>query len=209
MKHLSLGGAIILMLVIAGAGAGLTLLLLGLISFAPVPMPEVTLASQAMAAATQAASQPVSKPASAAPAPPRKVTFNPPKISDAPAHLRDAVTQGHTIILHTREHAGRYVGNHLDCGSCHLKAGLDKNVLSLVGVTAKYPLYDARQGKVIGLIERTNECFERNLNGAPAPANDATMQALLGYYAWISKDIPVYVEIPWLKPAAAAQPQAG
>jgi thiosulfate dehydrogenase len=131
-----------------------------------------------------------------------QLKFNPPKLSDAPADIRDVVQRGYNIIHETHKYAPNHVGNELDCTNCHFNAGMVKDTLSFVGAAAVYPKYFPVVDKVIDLAMHTNLCFERYLNADPLPANSSDMIAILTYYQWISKGIPVYAKVPWvgLKP---------
>ena len=130
------------------------------------------------------------------------IAFNPPAIQDAPANIKDAVMLGHNILTDTGKYAGQYVGNKLDCSNCHFKGGMTQGGknggLSLVGVAASYPQYKKRQNYSVDLVIRTNDCFERSLNGKPLPADSKEMTAIITYYQWIAKGLPIYAEIPWL-----------
>jgi thiosulfate dehydrogenase len=131
-----------------------------------------------------------------------QLKFNPPKLSDAPADIRDVVLRGYNIIHETHKYAPDHVGNALDCTNCHFNAGMVKDTLSFVGAPAVYPKYFPIVDKVIDIAMHTNLCFERYLNAAPLPPNSKDMVAILTYYQWISKGIPVYAKVPWvgLKP---------
>ncbi len=130
------------------------------------------------------------------------VVFNPPLPQDAPANIKDAVMLGHNILTDTGKYAGQYVGNKLDCSNCHFKGGMTQGGrnggLSLVGVGATYPQYKKRQNYSVDLVTRTNDCFQRSLNGKPLPADSKEMIAIVTYYQWISKGLPIYADIPWL-----------
>jgi len=128
----------------------------------------------------------------------REVEFHPPSLADAPPDMLDAVTLGYNIMMETRRYAGQYVGNELDCRSCHFQAGMIRNTISLVGVAAQYPQYRQREHHSVDLVERTNGCFERSMNGKALPTNSEEMQALMAFYHWISKGIPIYAYVPWL-----------
>ena len=130
------------------------------------------------------------------------ITYSPPSPQDAPAAIREAVLLGYNLLLETGKYATPYVGNKLSCGNCHFKAGLTKGGknggLSLVGVGATYPKYRKRQDYAVDLVTRTNDCFKRSMNGSPLPEASKEMTAIVTYYQWISKGLPVYAEIPWL-----------
>jgi thiosulfate dehydrogenase len=126
--------------------------------------------------------------------------FNPPKLSDAPKGIQEAVQRGYNIVHETHKYAPNHVGNELDCTNCHFNAGMVENTLSLVGAAAVFPKYNMMQGKVIDLATLTNMCFMRYLNAESLPADSNDMIAILTYYQWISKGIPVYTtNVPWLR----------
>jgi len=127
-----------------------------------------------------------------------KVTFNPPALSAAPEDMQDAVNRGHKILMDTRKELPQYVGNKLDCKNCHFEAGMIRKTLSLVGVAATYPKYGQSEGYSVDLVAQTNHCFERSLNGKALPPDGNDMQAIVAYYHWISKGIPIYADVPWL-----------
>jgi len=109
---------------------------------------------------------------------------------------------GYNIMTDTRKYADGYVGNRLDCDDCHFKGGITEGGknggLSLVGVAATYPKFRKRQNYAVDLVARTNDCFERSMNGKPLPPDSKEMTAIVTYYQWISKGLPIYADIPWL-----------
>ncbi len=127
-----------------------------------------------------------------------EVIFNPPKPEDAPEKIRDAVVYGYNILKNTRKLMPEYVGNNLDCTNCHFDAGRERETLSLVGVAAAYPKYRDRQDYAVDLQSRTQDCFERSMNGRSPAMDSKEMTAIITYYQWISKDLPIYTDIPWL-----------
>lgn len=133
-----------------------------------------------------------------APPEPKPVEFRPPTPDEAPPDIRNAVLLGYDIMMETRTYAPAYVGNKLTCSNCHFQAGLVNQSIPLVGVAAEYPKYRSRTHYATNLVSRTNECFERSMNGHAAPADSREMQALQAYFAWISRDVPIYSKVPWL-----------
>ncbi len=127
------------------------------------------------------------------------VTFNPPQLQEAPADIRDAVMLGYNILMDTPKYAPQYVGNKLSCKNCHFEAGRTMKGLSLVGVGAVYPKYKERHHYSVNLVMRTNDCFERSMNGKALPSDSKEMNAIITYYQWISKGLPIYADIPWLR----------
>jgi thiosulfate dehydrogenase len=129
---------------------------------------------------------------------PAEVVFNPPAPEAAPASIRNAVMLGYNILMNTQKYAPQYVGNKLNCRNCHFEAGRERNTLSLVGVAASYPKYRTRQHYATDLVTRTQGCFQRSMNGKPLPPEGRLMQAIMAYYHWISRGIPIYARVPWL-----------
>ena len=131
-----------------------------------------------------------------------KVVYNPPALQEAPETIRDAVLFGYNIMVDTHTYAAAYVGNKLRCVSCHFKGGITEGGkgggLSLVGVGTTYPRYRSREKYATDLVSRTNSCFERSMNGKPLPPDSKEMAAILTYYQWISRGLPIYGDIPWL-----------
>jgi thiosulfate dehydrogenase len=140
----------------------------------------------------------------ASPSPPGslKAVYNPPSPREAPESIREAVLLGYNIMMDTRRYAAAYVGNKLRCVSCHFKGGITEGGrgggLSLAGVAATYPRYRNREEYATDLMTRTNSCFERSMNGKPLPADSKEMAAILTYYQWISRGLPIYGDIHWL-----------
>lgn len=130
------------------------------------------------------------------------ISFNPPKIQDAPENIKEAVILGYNIMTDTRKYTAGYVGNRLNCDDCHFNGGITEGGknggLSLVGVAAAYPKFRKRQNYAVDLVARTNDCFIRSMNGKPLPPDSKEMTAIVTYYQWISKGLPIYEDIPWL-----------
>lgn len=120
----------------------------------------------------------------------------------APEENRESVKRGYSLMQSTPFFAPQYVGSDLSCTNCHFAEGDTiggkNNGFSLVGVTTTYPRYSPRDGKVISLADRINNCFERSLNGKPLPTNSQEMKDLLNYLDWISIEVKHLKKIPWL-----------
>ncbi len=124
--------------------------------------------------------------------------FNPPKLEDAPeGPLGDYIRWGYDMIQNTQETLPEYVGNKLSCASCHADGGLNISASPLVGSTTANPQYRPREGTVISMEDRINECFKRSMNGKPLDTNSEEMKAMISYLSYISTDMPVYGDIPW------------
>ncbi len=120
----------------------------------------------------------------------------------APPHIRNSVMRGYRLFMNTSFYAPDYVKNQLDCTNCHFVGGDTlggKNAgISLVGVTAAYPRFSKRSGKMISLVERITNCFQRSMNGRAPPPNSRPMNDLVNYLSWISKEVESIKNVPWL-----------
>jgi thiosulfate dehydrogenase len=174
--------AIFIIIVFAVIGGVVSLLFRNFISFSPIGA--------------------IERPGAKEKAPEAAIAFNPPAPEDAPPGIKDAVMLGYHIMTETRKYVPKYVGNKLTCSNCHFKGGMTEGGrnggLSLVGVGATYPEYKKRENYAVDLATRTNDCFQRSMNGSPLPGDSKEMNAMITYYQWISKGLPIYGEIPWL-----------
>ncbi|TQR18034.1 c-type cytochrome [Psychrobacillus vulpis] len=126
------------------------------------------------------------------------LTYNPPSLEEVPeGPIGEAITYGYKLVNETYSVADPYVGNNLSCASCHAGAGLDKDSSSLVGVTAVYPQYIARSGKIVTIEDRINGCMVRSMNGEKFEANSDELKAMVAYFTYISEGVPVGADIPW------------
>jgi thiosulfate dehydrogenase len=110
-----------------------------------------------------------------------------------------SVKRGYELMNDTSVLLDEYVGNKLSCSSCHGNAGLD-STSSFIGVTAVYPQYNARAGKVFTIEDRINGCFNRSMNGKPLPYNSDEMRAMVSYLTYISRGVPTSIkERKWME----------
>lgn len=124
--------------------------------------------------------------------------FAPPSPESIPGDMRgEQIRLGYKIVVETQEYAKRYVGNALNCTSCHLDAGLNPNAASYVGISAVYPEYRPRAGREMSLADRINECFERSMNGRALPPDSSKLAAVLAYIDWLSQNVPRGSSVPW------------
>ena len=129
-------------------------------------------------------------------APPAPVPPAAPAVDAIPAGpLGDAIKLGLAIVSDTQTQAKSYVGNGLNCVSCHLDGGRTAYAAPLVGLTGIFPEYRARRGLVESLEERINDCFLRSMNGRALPPAGPEMIALLAYIAWLSQGVPTGAEV--------------
>ncbi|WP_028988153.1 c-type cytochrome [Thermicanus aegyptius] len=112
--------------------------------------------------------------------------------------LGEAIKLGYKLMNETNTLLPNNVGNQLACSSCHGNAGLD-STSPFIGVTAVFPQYNARAGKVLTIEERINGCFLRSMNGKPLDYTSNEMKAMVAYLTYISEGVPTGTkERPWV-----------
>ncbi|MFC8684177.1 c-type cytochrome [Brevibacillus porteri] len=157
-------------------------------------------ATQPTAQPTSTASETKDKTASGATGASNLDTYTPPSMDKVPeGPLGESIKYGHKLMNETSTAIPEYTGNKLSCSSCHGNAGMDATS-PLTGVTAVYPQYIPRSGKVLTIEDRINGCFQRSMNGKPLPYNSDEMRAMVAYLTYISTDVPVGIkERPWIE----------
>jgi thiosulfate dehydrogenase len=110
--------------------------------------------------------------------------------------LGDAIRLGEQIVTRTTVYARSYVGARLNCTSCHLEGGRQRDAGPWVGIWGLFPAYSERSSSVETLDDRINECFERSMNGKPLPRDGAEMRGILAYMAWLSRGVPTGAPMP-------------
>lgn len=127
--------------------------------------------------------------------------------NDAPENINNAVMSGYNILINTPA----YFGGKLSCSNCHFLGGLTKGGkdggISLVGAAATYPRGSSGETKIIDVQTAVRNCFSRSLNISPPPAESRQMQGIIAYLHWISRDIPIYSNVPWLGLPPVSLPQ--
>ena len=106
----------------------------------------------------------------------------------------EAVRYGRQVLTQTQVFARAYVGNGLNCSSCHLEAGAKAYAAPWVGLWGMYE-YRARNAKVNTLQDRVNDCFERSMNGKALPLDSDEMRGILAYVWWLSREVPTGVDV--------------
>jgi thiosulfate dehydrogenase len=112
-------------------------------------------------------------------------------IPDGP--LGDAIRLGRDLVQNTTSHrlSKPFVGNALNCTSCHLKNGTDRRAASFVGVATAYPAWSPREKTVITLEDRVLNCFMRSCNGIRPPLGSEVSVSIAAYITWLSTDEPI------------------
>lgn len=123
--------------------------------------------------------------------------FETPRLANVLAATNAAqVLRGMRLHVQTRELLPDHVGNALNCTSCHLNAGTVAGGSPFVGVSAFFPSYAPRAGKVVTLEERINGCFRRSMNGSPLPPQSEDMQAMVAYFDWMKMNTQPEDNVP-------------
>lgn len=115
--------------------------------------------------------------------------FETPRLADMLAAPNSSqLVRGMRLHLETKALLPNNVGNSLNCTSCHLNSGTVAEGSPFVGVSAFFPSYAPRAGKVITLEERINGCFKRSMHGKPLPLDSADMKAMVAYFDWMKRE---------------------
>ncbi len=107
--------------------------------------------------------------------------------------LGDAIRLGRDLVENTTSHrlSNPFVGNALNCTSCHLKNGTDPQAASFIGVATAYPVWSPREKTVITLEDRILNCFMRSCNGIRPPLGSEVSVSITAYITWLSTDQPI------------------
>ncbi|MCE9561282.1 MAG: c-type cytochrome [Planctomycetes bacterium] len=107
--------------------------------------------------------------------------------------LGETIKLGEALVEQTVTHplTKEFVGNSLNCTSCHLKNGTDPMAATLLGVATAYPAWSPRENRVITLEDRVLNCFMRSCNGVRPPLGSKPSVAITAYITWLSSGQPV------------------
>ena len=121
-----------------------------------------------------------------------------PKVPDAPkgyppGELGRIVKLGEEIINKTNTHpmTKDFVGNKLQCKSCHLQGGKTKVLGTFIGTAQSFPAYSKREKTVQTLQNRINNCFMRSMNGTRPIIDTEPSIAMATYITWLSNGLPI------------------
>ncbi len=99
------------------------------------------------------------------------------------------IMQGKRLLNETARLLPDYVGNGLNCNSCHIGQGKVDNVAPYINTSNFYPAVMPRAGKEVNLVMRINGCFQRSMNGKPLPPDGPDMKAMIAYMDWLRQDV--------------------
>lgn len=126
--------------------------------------------------------------------PPTSVPHSSPVSRPIPdGEFGEVIRLGRTLVEETTTHplTRNYVGNSLNCTSCHLRNGLDPQAASFIGVATAYPAWSPREKRVITLEDRVLNCFMRSCNGTRPPLGSRASVAITAWITWLSTDMPI------------------
>lgn len=123
---------------------------------------------------------------------PDTVPFQVPSDSTIPPGLLgESIRRGRALLEHTPDSLPEYVGNKLNCTSCHPAAGTLAGGMPWVGVYGQFPQYRSRVARVQVIEDRIDDCFLRSMNGKKLPRDGKDVRDIVAYFAFLSRDIPV------------------
>ncbi|MEO8271954.1 MAG: c-type cytochrome, partial [Aureliella sp.] len=110
-----------------------------------------------------------------------------------PGELGRVIELGREMVENTKEHplSKPYVGNSLNCTSCHLDAGRHPKAASFIGIATAYPAWSPRERRVVTLQDRALNCFMRSQNGTRPPVGSEVAVAITAYITWLSTGQPI------------------
>lgn len=106
-----------------------------------------------------------------------------------------SIRRGRAIVSAVRDSLPAYTRSGLNCTSCHLDEGTRPWSAPWVGVYGRFPQYRTRNDRINILEDRINDCFERSLNGRALPAGGPDLRDIVAYMAWLSRKVPVGVQM--------------
>jgi thiosulfate dehydrogenase len=103
---------------------------------------------------------------------------------------------GMRLMTDTKAMLPEYVGDQLNCNSCHINGGTMALASPYVGVAALFPMYNKRAGKVIDFKDRLNGCMRRSMAGKVLDRDSREMNAMIAYMAAMKVEVRPGDKIP-------------
>jgi sulfur-oxidizing protein SoxA len=82
--------------------------------------------------------------------------------------------------------------NGRSCASCH--SPLAKESVGLGGAASRYPRFDEKLGRVMGIEEQVNNCRERRMASDPLPLGSRAMNLLAGYVKYLGRGNAIKID---------------
>ena len=114
-------------------------------------------------------------------------------VERADEKLAAVIRLGEAIVQDTTSHplSKNYVGNALNCTSCHLDNGRHPKAGTFLGTATAYPAWSPRENRVITLEDRVLNCFMRSCNGTRPPLGSEVSVAVTTYITSLSQGLPM------------------
>jgi thiosulfate dehydrogenase len=121
--------------------------------------------------------------------------WRPPDSTKLPTGEADLINYGRELMVNTGAYFGpngsiAHITNGMNCQNCHLLAGKKIWGNNLSAVTATYPAFKHRSGRVETVFNKVSDCFERSLSGTPPDSSSREMQAIIAYINWVGSEVP-------------------
>jgi len=102
--------------------------------------------------------------------------------------LGETIQLGRALVEKTATHelTKEFVGNDLNCTSCHLDNGEHPTAGTFLKTATAYPAWSPREKRVITLEDRVLNCFMRSCNGVRPPLGSRPSVAITAYITWLS-----------------------
>jgi thiosulfate dehydrogenase len=113
----------------------------------------------------------------------------------------EMVRYGKNLLLNTAYYigpngiAGHFTKNKMNCTNCHQEAGTKPFSFNLMMSHGRYPQYRPREGKVLTIADRVNNCVMRPHSGDPLPLDSKEMTAIVTYIKWIYSETDKNTEV--------------
>ncbi|WP_419769516.1 MAG: c-type cytochrome [Candidatus Marinarcus sp.] len=115
--------------------------------------------------------------------------------------LGKMVKLGEAIMNETNTHplTKDFVGNNLQCKSCHIqgadgKPGTITTIGTFRGTAASFPAFSGREKTVQTLQDRINNCYMRSMNGTRPIVDTKASVAMAAYITWLSTGFEIKMD---------------
>ncbi|MBU6440125.1 MAG: c-type cytochrome [Betaproteobacteria bacterium] len=117
--------------------------------------------------------------------------------------LGPSIQRGHDMIMETGAdpRMKAFVGNALNCASCHTDGGDNTHPGNFLSTASKFPSYSKRENTVITLEDRIANCFMRSMNGMRPSTDSSVVVDMAAYISWLDRGKPILAAPP---PVAAS-----
>lgn len=103
------------------------------------------------------------------------------------------IRYGRELFIRTAYYLGpkgsvkQYTGNNGNCTNCHIDGGTRLYGNNLLDAFGRYPSYRGREGTILTIQDRINNCIERPMLGKPLPLDSREIKAIAAYFRWLGQ----------------------